>query len=347
MGTTNTPSRLFSSSPATSQVSSRMLGGLLTVRPTLYIIVLLAGFGVGYLYQLRANNIFACQAGGYTSDRFLSYCGATGYGDYEHGAFWFDLEPSAQASAKNAEVLFIGDSRLQFAFSTPAIAQWFSSASASYYLLGFIEFENSVFFRALLPRLKPKAVVYIINIPEFFQASGSLAAKGVMDGGEAARLRYRMKRLLQSAHKAICGPLPKLCGHAITIYESRPTGVWYMAPSGSFEGSERPVSSDNEIHPREVREAIELGQTFISELPTKPECIILTAVPGVGLKLGDANAIANGLGKRLVAPEQLDDLKSFDGVHLAFASAERWSEAFFKIAGPQIRNCLETQAADR
>lgn len=347
METNSARNQLFSSSPASLQVFSRMLDGLRVAKPTLYIIVLLAGFSAGYLYQLRATNIFACRAGGYTSDRFLSYCGATGYGDYEHGAFWFDLEPSAEVSAKKADVLFIGDSHLQFAFSTPAIAHWFSSSAASYYLLGFIEFENSVFYRALLPKLKPKAKVYIINIPEFFQPSGSPAAKAVMNGGEAARVRYGVKRLLQSVHKAICGLVPIICGNALSIYESRQTGVWYMTPSSRFDGSERPVSYNHEIHSREVNDAIELGRTFISELPVKPECVIFTAVPTVGLKLGDANAIANGLGKTLVVPGQLEDLETFDGVHLAFASAERWSEAFFKIAGLQIRNCLETGAADR
>jgi hypothetical protein len=63
--------------------------------------------------------IFACKASGYPSDRYISYCGATEYGDYEHGAFWFDLEPVAELSAANADVIFLGNSRTQFGFSTP------------------------------------------------------------------------------------------------------------------------------------------------------------------------------------------------------------------------------------
>jgi hypothetical protein len=51
------------------------------------------------LYKTRADSILACQARGYTSDRYLAYCEAKSYGDYEHGVFWFDLEPRADLAA--------------------------------------------------------------------------------------------------------------------------------------------------------------------------------------------------------------------------------------------------------
>ena len=35
--------------------------------------------------------------------------------------------------------------------------------------------------------------------------------------------------------------------------------------------------------------------------------------------------------------------KHLMALHLDPASAERWSEAFFKTAGPQIRKCLEVR----
>ena len=66
-------------------------------------------------------------------------------------------------------MLFLGNSRVQFAFSTAATAQWFSSASASDHVLGFIGFENSIFARALLKKLKPRARVYVIAIGGFFE----------------------------------------------------------------------------------------------------------------------------------------------------------------------------------
>jgi hypothetical protein len=293
-----------------------------------------------YAYTLRAHNIFACQAGGYASGRFIVICDAENYGEYEKGAFWFDLEPTAERSAANADVLFLGDSRMQFAFSTDATKQWFSSASASYYLLGFIAFENSIFTQALLPKLKPRAELYVIGISDFFQPFETPTAKIIMHDG-AARDRYKLKRLLQVAHKAICGKISAICGHRVVVFRSPQTGTWYMPKITALRGRERPVSYDQQIDQREVDNAIAVGRIFLSELPVKPECVILTSVPTVGTKVGTANAIARGLGKVLVVPERLDALQTFDGVHLDQASAELWSGAFLKAAGPQVHKCLD------
>jgi hypothetical protein len=119
--------------------------------------------------------------------------------------------------------------------------------------------------------------------------------------------------------------------------------MWYMETS-RFKGRERQVSDNQQIDEREIHDAVAIGRTFLSELPVKPECVILTVVPTVGTKLSIANAIASGLGKTLLVPQHLDDLQTFDGTHLDQASAERWSEAFFKIADPQIQKCLAMHA---
>jgi hypothetical protein len=65
----------------------------------MYLSVFLVATFMGFIYQLRTQTIFACAANFYDSDHYIIYCGAGGYGDYEHGAFWFDLEPSARAFA--------------------------------------------------------------------------------------------------------------------------------------------------------------------------------------------------------------------------------------------------------
>jgi hypothetical protein len=325
-----------------SQVFLRKRDGLFKERPVIYILILLAACAASFIYQLRVNNIFACPASGYTSDRYLSNCG-TGYGDYEHGAFWFDLEPVAEMSAASADVLFLGDSRMVLAFSTAATTKWFSSASASFYLLGFYAFENSIFERALLRKLKPRAEVYVIPIGDFFQPFEAPIAKNIMHDG-AARNLYNVKRNLQFAHKAICMKLPTICGNGFVVFRSRQTGMWYMETS-RFKGRERQVSDDQQIDEREITDAVAIGRTFLSELPVRTECVVLTVVPTVGTKLSVANAIASGLGKMLVVPQQFDGLQTLDGTHLDQASAERWSEAFFKTAGPQIQRCLAMHAS--
>src|SRR5690242_16280065 len=99
----------------------------LSANPGLYILVLsLTILGAAAL-KTGSESIFACDGQGYVQDRYLAYCHAPGYGDYEHGAFWFGLEPGATTFAVRANVLFLGDSRMQHAFSTRATAEWFSS----------------------------------------------------------------------------------------------------------------------------------------------------------------------------------------------------------------------------
>jgi hypothetical protein len=294
------------------------------------------------MYQLRTQSIFACPANFYDSDHYIANCGADGYGDYEHGAFWFDLEPSVRAFAKNADVLFFGDSRLQPGFSTAATANWFSAASTRYYLLGFAYFENMVFAEGLLRRIQPKARVYVINVDGFFERSESPPVKTILHDPEA-RHRYEVKRLWQRIHEPVCRNLPRFCRHQPVWFRSRETGAYINPPRG---GEPIPVSYDRSINQDVVNSYTDAAILFLSQVPVKRSCIILTVVPKPETKIGNAKAVATALGMNFVAPE-IDGLGTFDGSHLNQPSAQRWSQAFFEEAGSKIRSCLEEQGAAR
>lgn len=137
---------------------------LFASRPVVYILIIVTAVAAVYLYKLRTDGIFSCQADGYTMDRYLAYCNGAGFGDYEHGALWFDLEPSVKKFAAGADVVFLGDSYSQFGFSTAATDQWFSALSSHYYLLGFLYGENVVFEEKILHKLKPGAKAYVIPV---------------------------------------------------------------------------------------------------------------------------------------------------------------------------------------
>jgi hypothetical protein len=309
---------------------------VLAARSGLYILlVLAAALGVG-AYSLRKDGIFSCQASGYASDGYMGYCGATSYGDYDHGAMWFGLEPAASAAAANAQALFIGNSRTQFAFSSKATADWFSSLSESYYLLGFSHYENYTFEAPLLRKLRPKAKVYVINIDSFFEPSETGPGKTAMRD-ESARTRTEDKRQWQSLHKAICTTFKSLCGHEEAIFRSRSTGAWRV--TGDRFTSE-PVSYGEDVDQKKLASYTALGNEFLPSLSTGRTCTILTIVPTVKTDVGTAKAVAAALGLTLVAPN-LAGLVTFDQVHLNPESAQRWSAAFLEEAGPQIRKCLD------
>jgi len=326
----------FSSSPMT-------LKGLLAGRPAIYAFIILTAAYVACAYQIRAQTIFSCPAGGYSADRYLAYCQGTSYADYEHGAFQFDLEPAARAFASEADVLFLGNSRLQLAFSTTATADWFSAASARYYLMGFLYYENVVFAEELLRTIRPRARVFVINVDDFFGRSESPPVKAIFHDPEARR-KYEAKQLWQWIHKSICGAFALLCGTKFVVFRSRETGAYYR--EGVAPQKITPVSYDQIVSQNVVDSNIAAAIDFLSHF-AQGKCVILTNVPFVETNIGNANAIANGVGMKLVTPGFIEGLQTYDGYHLDQPSAERWSKAFFRAAGSEIRPCLEEQGTAR
>jgi len=325
--------------------------GRFTSGPALYISIVLCAMLAGYAFKLRTNGIFTCEAGGYSADRYLAFCPAAGYGDYEHGAFYFNLVPQASTFASNADVMFLGDSHVQHAFSTDVTAQWFTSASTHYYLLGFAFGENVTFTEQLLREVKPKAKVYVIPV-DFFARAETAPAKEILHDWTAS-LRYRVKRAWQFVHKTVCGRVAALCGKSPALFRSYETGTYQLNLDGvgarNFKSS--PVVYDHDINQEKVAAYTMSARAFLSGLAVERDCIILTRVPTVranafvyASSIETAGAVANALGLALVAPE-LDGLQTFDGSHLDPPSAERWSNAFFEAANSQMRKCLSRSQA--
>jgi len=317
-----------------------------TSRPALYISIILCTMLAAHAYKLRTNGILVCEADGYTSDRYLAFCPGAGYGDYEHGAFLFKLEPSALTFASNADVLFLGDSHVQHAFSTTATTQWFTSASARYYLLGFAFGGNVTFAEPLLREVKPTAKVYVVPV-NFFVHTETPPSKEVLHDS-AAPFNYRVKRVWQFVHQVMCGALRAPCGKAPVLFRSRETGSYYLDLSGvgARMFKKTPVVYDHDIDQERIAEYTNSARTFLSGLAAGRNCIILTSVPTVRANavaqapsVETASAVASALGVTLVAPE-LEGLQTFDGSHLDPPSAERWSKAFFEEADQQMRKCL-------
>jgi len=311
--------------------------------PALFVLLIACSFGGTFVYKLRVDGIFACPASGYGSNAYLSDCTARTYGDYDHGAFWFGLEPQAQRAAADADVLFVGSSRLQLAFGGAAAASWFFGPGIRYYLLGFSHSETVAFFGPLLSKIRPRAKVYVINVDRFFDDRVSPPTEQILQGRDIL-VRYEEKRTWQSLHRGLCAALPVACGNAVAMYRARETGVWQRMGSGRFETKQ--VSDGQPSNLERWDQYARLGEKFLARLPVDPNCVILTIVPTVETKRAEAMAIAAKLGHDLLAP-QIDGLRTFDGSHLDEASAERWSAAFLREAGPRIRRCVGAAQASK
>jgi hypothetical protein len=133
---------------------------------------------------------------------YLACCGGGNYADYEHGAFAFNLEPPALENAGNADVLVLGNSKIQIALSNEASEDWFSAAKARYYLMGFSYSENIVFNELVLRKMHSRASVFVINVDDFFSRKETTAAQSVLhDPG--AENQYNWKRFSQPFHQIV------------------------------------------------------------------------------------------------------------------------------------------------
>jgi len=307
--------------------------------PTFYIFSIAIVIIVTSAISLRRDGIFACPASGYDGDYYLGYCQGRSYGDYDHGAFWFALETAARDHATAADILFVGNSRMQFGFSAPALQRWSATQGFKYYLLGFSHVENATFIAPLLSSLKPAARAYVINLDQFFVEEETLPGRDVMHRPET-RTRYVTKQTWQAFHRVVCSALSFLCGWEVTFYRQRNTGEWRLGgsrglvPSGVGLADLPPASPD-----RLAREAARAAQ-FIANLGVERRCIILTYVPTRESERATAEKLASTLGFDLIAPD-VKDLRTFDGSHLDPESAERFTTGFLAMSWPRLRECLK------
>ncbi len=322
--------------PDTSNTSSPRLS---SSRPAIYIVVLLATMAAAFATKLRLRGVFACPAS-YGTSAYLSDCESSNYGDYDHGAFWFSLEPKAQRAAADASVVVIGNSRVEFGFSSPVTVRWFEQRSIPFYLLGFSHYESVTFVTPILERVRPHASAYVINADRFFAEWLSPAVQRIWNERDS-RARYDEKQFWQGPHKALCGSVPSLCGRRFAVYRDIKNGMWFTSgvlpdePSGVADS--RPTDVEKWPH------YIDLATTFIDQLNVDRKCVVLTIVPTKETKRAEAQAIAEAIGVQFIAP-RVEDLTTFDGSHLSVQSAARWSAAFFDAAGPVLERCVAKQA---
>jgi hypothetical protein len=306
-----------------------------------YIAIVVIAAVMAYAHSLRQDGIFACPGGGYGPDSFLAYCDADQYGDYDHGAMWFNLESAMNRSLAGTDVLFLGNSRMQFGFSSDATNGWFERINAHPFLMGFAYWENYQFEWPLLKRFTPKPKAYVINMDLFFGTVVSGPAASVMRDTDA-KSHYQRKRLWQLAHQIVCADGSAVCGAKEAFYRSMATGE-YVRKGG--ERGHFPVSYATGVDRKLVDDYVKRGREFIAALPADHRCIIVTLVPSKDTAVATTQAIADALGLTMIAP-RIDDLTMFDHSHLDRPSAERWSKAFFEAAGPTLQACLAHGAAN-
>jgi hypothetical protein len=304
------------------------------------IVILSAG-------QMTIDNLH-CRSSKYSNDDFLAYCRSDKYGDYEHGALYYGLEPSVRDNIRGAQVIFLGSSKTQAGFSTKAVRAYFDRLDIRFFVMGFGYGEWSDFALAVLKRSNASPKIVVINADPFFSERLSEPAKEVLEGRPAFLWRLTMKMLFQRIHRILCAA-PFICPESRpAIFRSAIDGQWnWIGPYIAEQAIPIDRSVQQTIAPEEFETAKGLGEKFIQEIGLNKQCVVLTGTPNSDLdSTGIAERLAGALGTSSILPP-MDGLATLDGGHLNLESAERWSGLFVGALTPILKDCIARRQRDQ
>ena len=296
-----------------------------------------AAYAAARSYAMEAP----CDTRGYSDDAYMAYCQNAAFGDYEHAAYDRLLEPRAVAKARAAEVVFLGNSRLQVAFSRPLTDGFFAAHGASYHLLGFGYGESAPFAFRVFHGLGLKPRVLVVNVAPFFVPAWSPAAVVEVRYNWKTRVDVLLKAATQPLHRLLCDRDPSPCpGGSESVFRSRATGQWDWAAARSSPHAEPFTPPPPYDDAGAIASDAALAEELLAGSGVPPACVILTQVPEPSADYAPlVDAVARRTGATAVLP-RLSGLATFDGSHLDRASGDAWAAAFFREAAPAIDRCL-------
>ncbi|MEM6986957.1 MAG: hypothetical protein AAF499_10490 [Pseudomonadota bacterium] len=312
---------------------------------TFLIIFAVAG---GLIFMWSRTDLFPwigpCNSAGYSDDHYLAYCEYGRYGDFEHGALLYNFEPDAVEQIKRAEILFLGNSRTQYTFSSQPVVDALDATGKPWYIMGFGFGARSEIPEDMFNEYQLRPRMLVINADPFFNAEPSGISKKILAGSETTREEYSRKQWLQGVHTALCQDRADsffatlLCGTSPTLFRSRSDGTWIV----DYYRPDRHIAvTYNDYLLDELDATVEAANSFIDKVGVPRECIVLTVLPQRPTPLNFGKALADRLALTFYSPE-LDDLWTIDASHMDVESNNRWSTAFMRDIAPTLQTCLES-----
>jgi hypothetical protein len=314
-----------------------------TASPSYVVVFLVSALLAGGLtfvvqWSLRAS---ACRSFS-KPGTYLAHCDAAQYGDYEHGAYYLGYESEAVHNLRGADVLFLGNSRSQFEFSTDRVESYFRDHGLRYHLLGFGYGEPGEFPIRLIERYRFRPRALVINADGFFSEGLTAPAKAVITESLAVRVEYFGKRIGPWIAAWVCELGPFRCArNARTIYRSSTTGRWIWA---NLLAAPEHTAATREIQQVMATDAYieyfaRVATRFRKRIGVRRECVVLTAAPNA---FSETKTLVERLAARLAWPviyPSVEGLATVDGSHLNMPSAERWSAAVMKELDRALGTC--------
>lgn len=308
-----------------------------------YLWLVLAMFPVFWLLVSGASYFLAvtkCHAHPSSGDAYIAYCLDREYGDFEHEAFYFGLNNTGRALAAS-QVIFLGNSKMQYAFSRANVAPFFEERNARFFVMGFGHGEQSRFPELVLQRHPARPALAIINVDPFFTDGITEPAAFPVQHPIAGYIDAAYKSVMQMPRAWICRHWanPLLCDGQPAMMRSEITGQWDVAqfkPDPDPPYPTQPVVpvADVALHQWLTRARI-IAPEFLKTL--KARCVVFTAVPSDAGKVY-AELLGRQLGVRFISPD-VADLSTIDHIHLDGRSAVAWSNAFLRELDSIGRDC--------
>jgi hypothetical protein len=311
----------------------------------LYVLLLMAFVlsslvgSVTYWARGQERPFATCNPEGADDSNFVAGCTSHLFGDYEHGALFFGLEPEAIAHLRRAQVLVLGNSSAMFAFSTRATEDAFRELGARFYVMGFGYGELSRFPLAMIRKydLRPQAI--IINADPFF--GDSTHFQNVVNGEVGTYFRYRLQKYFQRAQKMLCTRPSSgdfFCSKERTIYRSIADGRWelekYVTNPNRF-----PVVAGPDVQLGDFANRRKVARSFREQIRLADKCIVITNVPTDAPTSEFAKSVAADINATYLA-SPFDGYHTIDHIHLAREDAERWSTEFLGRVMNTLRDCV-------
>src|SRR5262249_33130326 len=301
---------------------------------------LLGGFSIS-VGQMTIDNV-GCRSGGYSSDDFLAYCRSKWFGDYEHGALYYGLEPAVRRNIRKASVIFLGNSKTQAAFSTKAVRAYFDKRGIRHFVMGFGYGEWSTFSLAVLKKSRAHPRVVVINADPVFSYKLANPAEEALEGSLASLWRLCLNFSFQRVHRVACYSVSFLCPESEpSFFRSTRDGQWnWIGPYIEEKAVPIDGTSERTITPEELEKAKVVGEQFLREIGLDRRCGVLTGTPNTDLNPTDfVRDLATALKTNSILPSW-EGLSTLDGGHLNLASAERWSHELIESLTPILQDCM-------
>lgn len=286
-----------------------------------------------------AVDIVPCWMGRDTppKDSMLAY--AKLWDDLDHDAFYHAIEPRIPSRIRLADVIFVGNSRVQFGLDASQTASFFKSRQMKNYNLSFGYNQKSAWALTLLKKFRARPGWIVINADPFFQGSVSYPGDRSLERpwfnattrSAEAQASLVQRRILEK------WSFPRL--RAFNAFGNNDSPVFRSVTQGSWELSAIPVYANPEKESPVYDVPAEAGDLqvdwqalgdFMGFARSRGCKVVLINIPH-SRRPESSKALT-----RLIAQDQnvpfLDcdeaGLTTFDGQHLTKQSAQLYTSRF-------------------